>query len=106
LDQLGSRLNVLEKSGRAQMEFGGGHTAHTHSHQNMKFLFPPNIHVYQAIAIHISIIMHEIHPCLQHAKSRKTPQKSPPGVLSGDMYTPLFLLFRWWSDQLGSWFMF
>ena len=31
-DQLGGRLNVLGKSARAQMKFGGGHTAHSHSY--------------------------------------------------------------------------
>jgi len=43
-NQLGGRLNVLGKIVRAQMDFGGWHTTHTHSHQNMQFLSSPNRH--------------------------------------------------------------
>jgi len=56
------------------MEFRAGHTTHCKIHQNMKFLFPLNRHVYRAIALYITTIMPQIHPVLRHAKGRKYPK--------------------------------
>ena len=44
--------------------------------------------------------------CLKHAlcTARKLPEnipKPPPGVLSGDISSPIYCVFCWWSDQLG-----
>ena len=77
LDQLGGRLNVLGKLGRAQMEFGCSRITHTRALQNMQFLFPLNQHVCRAIALHIASIVLKTRPCLQHAECRKHFKTQP-----------------------------
>ena len=67
-DRVGSHPNVLGKIRRAQMEFGWRCITHTHSSRNTQSLFSQKRHVCNIIALHISIIVPEIHPCVQRAK--------------------------------------
>ena len=57
----------IRKIGRAQMEFGGGHTTRTHSHQNMLFLFPPKISMFIKQSCFISPLS-----CLKHTPGYST----------------------------------
>ena len=94
------------------MKFGGGHSAHSHSRQKYAVLFPLNSHVYQDIAPHITSIILETHPCLQHAKYRKHTKNHHPGCCRA-IYTHQFSLFftygrtssgvgtKFWGNLLG-----